>query len=216
MYGKNLYIQNKEKRIMIIEMRRSVLYGILGVFVLIIVSSIYGTPFFSEEKNTISEQTKSLEARFALLSSAKTNACSVPGFIDGKQDGDRLQGSCCSPMDFHHYSEQVEGLKKYAKIDKIPQDPYDIPLELAKELLDYQKDIQLTIEQQKVFDEAVELSPGGGPCCCKCWRWYAFEGLTKYLIINHNFESEEITELWELVDGCGGTGHVDDSGGGHH
>jgi hypothetical protein len=201
---------------MIIEMRRSVLYSILGIFVVLIVGSVYGTPFFNKEKSTIDEQTQNLEVRFALLSGAKTNACSGPGFIDDKQDGDRLQGSCCSPMDFHRYTEQVEGLKEYAYIDKIPKDPYDISSELAKDLLGYQKDLQLTSEQQKVFDEAVGLSPGGGPCCCKCWRWFAFEGLTKYLIINHNFESEEIAELWELIDGCGGKGHVDDSGGVHH
>ena len=197
-------------------MRRSILYGALGVFLLLVLGGVYGTSFFNGEK-IISQQTETLEVRFALLSGARTNACSGPGFIDTKQIGDRLQGSCCSPMDFHHYSEQVEGLKKYSKIDEIPQDPYDIPVTLARELLDYQKNIQLTTEQQNVFDGAVELSHGGGPCCCKCWRWHAFEGLTKYLIVNYNFEAEEIAELWELIDGCGGVGHVDDSeGGGSH
>ena len=112
-------------------------------------------------------------------------------------------------MDLHRYKEQVEGLKKYSYIEKIPSDPYDIPVSLVRELLDYQKNIILTQEQQQIYDEAVKMSHEGGPCCCKCWRWYAFEGLAKYLITEYDFNSEQIAEIWDLEDGCGGEGHAD-------
>jgi len=153
----------------------------------------------------------SLEARFEKLKTAGTNFCAGPDILE-LTDSNRLQGSCCSKMDFHRYVEQIEGLKKYKDIDKIPEDPYDISKELAKELLDYQKNIKLTSEQQKIYDESVKMSMEGGPCCCKCWRWYAFEGLAKHLITEYDFNSEQIAEVWDLEDGCGGKGHVEGEG----
>lgn len=117
-----------------------------------------------------------------------------------------IQGSCCSPMDFHHYQEQVEGLKKYADIALIPSDPYDVPVSLAKQLFEYQKTIQLTTAQQAVYDEAAKISKEGGPCCCRCWRWVAFEGQAKYLIFEKNWSPQQIANLWDLEDGCGGVG----------
>ena len=150
---------------------------------------------------------ESLESKFAFLSSANTNFCAGPAFINQKSDDDTLQGSCCSAMDLHRYKEQVDGLKKYSSINKIPLDPYDISVSLAKELLAYQKNISLTSQQQMVYDEAVKLSPEKGPCCCKCWRYEAFAGLGKYLITEHNFNAQQVAEVWELLDGCGGKGH---------
>ncbi len=151
---------------------------------------------------------ESLKSKFASLSAANTNLCAAPGFIDYKNNNERIQGSCCSAMDFHRYVEQVEGLKKYSHIEKIPSDPYDIPVQLAKELLDYQKNIILTSEQQEIYDEAIKMSHEGGPCCCKCWRWDAFEGQAKFLITQYNFNSAQIAEIWDLEDGCGGEGHA--------
>jgi len=52
-------------------------------------------------------------------------------------DDARLQGSCCSPMSLHRYSEQIEGLKKHKDIPEIPSDPYDIEVRLAKKLISY-------------------------------------------------------------------------------
>lgn len=117
-------------------------------------------------------------------------------------------------MDLHRYQEQVEGLKQYADIPQIPGDPYDIPVALAKELFDYQETIQLTPEQQAIYDAAMQMSDEGGPCCCKCWRWIAFEGQAKFLITQHSFTAEQIAEVWSLEDGCGGPGHIE--GGGHN
>lgn len=148
-----------------------------------------------------------VESRFAVLSAANTNLCAAPGFIDYKNNNEHIQGSCCSAMDFHRYVEQVNGLKKYSNISQIPSDPYDIPVSLAKELLDYQKSITLTSEQQEIYDEAMQMSDEGGPCCCKCWRWYAFEGLAKYLITEYDFSAGQVAEVWDLEDGCGGEGH---------
>lgn len=123
-------------------------------------------------------------------------------------DDARLQGSCCSPMSVHRYTEQVEGLEKFKfvadqNIDKIPNDPYDIETGLAKELLSYY-DMELTPEEQKAYDYAMQNSSEKGPCCCKCWRWYTYGGLGKYLIRNHGFTGEQLTEVWNLSDGCGG------------
>ncbi|MBI1972400.1 hypothetical protein HYS50_00150, partial [Candidatus Woesearchaeota archaeon] len=52
-------------------------------------------------------ETLTLESKFAQLSVAKTNFCAKPDFIDSLSEDDRLQGSCCSKMDFHRYEEQV-------------------------------------------------------------------------------------------------------------
>lgn len=125
-------------------------------------------------------------------------------------DDARLQGSCCSPMHMHRYSEQVEGLKKFKavaghNIDKIPDDPYDIEAGLAKELMSYY-DIELTSDEQKAYDDAMTNSHEKGPCCCKCWRWYVYGGLGKFLIKNYGFTGEQLTEVWNLSDGCGGAG----------
>src|SRR5258706_15850611 len=119
----------------------------------------------------------------------------------------RIQGSCCSPMDLHRYQEQVEGLRKYADASQIPSDPYDVTVSLAKQLFEYDKTIQLTVDQQAIYDKATQLAKEHGPCCCRCWRWFAFEGQAKYLISKQNWSAEQIAELWDLEDGCGGSGH---------
>lgn len=110
-------------------------------------------------------------------------------------------------MDRHRYQEQVEGLKKYADTPQIPSDPYDVPVKLAKQLFEYQKTIQLTPDQQAIYDQAMQISEEGGPCCCRCWRWFAFEGQAKYLITELDWSAQQVAELWDLEDGCGGSGH---------
>lgn len=123
-------------------------------------------------------------------------------------DSERLQGSCCSPMSLHRYEEQVEGLKEYSDIPQIPTDPYDISVEKAKELLNYKNTIKLSGEQQNTYNDAMKMSDEGGPCCCKCWRWGVYEGLAEYLIVIENFTAEQVAEVWNLSDGCGGEGHA--------
>lgn len=158
-----------------------------------------------EKEESVDED--QLILRFTELNGAGTNFCAGPSILE-QSSVERLQGACCGKMDFHRYKEQLEGLEKYANIEQIPTDPYDISRELADELLEYQKTIVLSVAQQKIYDDAVTMSHEGGPCCCKCWRWYAFEGLAKYLITEHGFTAEQIAEVWDLEDGCGGTGHA--------
>ena len=189
------------------KIKKSYLYILF--FVIIVISAgflLYKTNVSTSTSNKITNM--NLEKKFVLLSNAKTNFCANANFINFKSDDERLQGSCCSKMDFHRYKEQVERLKKYSNIDKIPKDPYDIPISLAKELLMYKKEIKLTSEQQMIYDEAMKMSHEGGPCCCKCWRWDAFEGLAKFLITEYGFNSGQVAEVWDLVDGCGGKGHA--------
>ena len=151
--------------------------------------------------------------KFNFLSQQRSSSCGLqPVSVEGYSDDQRIQGSCCSPMDLHRYQEQVEGLKQYSHISQIPEDPYDISAALAKELFGYQKSITLTTEQQKIYDQAMELSHEGGPCCCKCWRWHAFEGQAKYLITQYNWNSQQIADLWDLQDGCGGAGQTHGEG----
>ena len=149
-------------------------------------------------------------AKFATLSQNGNSSCSgtFRESIQTMPDGNRLQGSCCSPMSLHRYEEQVEGLKMFKSIagqniDKISDDPYDIEVGLAKELITYY-DTELTPEEQQAYDYAMLNSNEKGPCCCKCWRWYVYGGLGKYLIKNHGFTGEQLTEVWNLSDGCGG------------
>ena len=148
-----------------------------------------------------------LAARFEYLSQNGNSSCSgaFKDSISSMGDGERLQGSCCSPMDAHRYVEQLTGLKKYANITEIPSDPYDIEVRLAKKLISYYNE-KLTLQEQKAYDFVMENSDEKGPCCCKCWRWYVYGGLAKLLIKNYNFTGEQITEIWNLSDGYGGEG----------
>jgi len=194
-----------------IKIRKSAVYLAIGLLLPLIIAAFMLLSVKSP-KTVETASAKTLEEKFALLSNGRTNLCAGSQYINSMNNNNMLQGACCSAMNFHRYVEQVEGLKKYSHISKIPSDPYDIPVSMAREFLDYQKNIILTEEQQAVYDEAMKLSHEGGPCCCKCWRWYAFEGLGKYLITEYNFNAEQVAEVWDLEDGCGGSGHADHEG----
>ncbi|OHA63410.1 MAG: hypothetical protein A2748_02520 [Candidatus Wildermuthbacteria bacterium RIFCSPHIGHO2_01_FULL_45_20] len=166
--------------------------------------------YFLPPKNTGSPPfgtDTALATKFDMLSKSGNSSCSgaFRDSIDNMPKGARLQGSCCSPMNMHRHEEQVAGLKEYTDIPEIPSDPYDIDASLAKTLKDYY-DVELTSEQQKAYDYAMQNSMEKGPCCCKCWRWYVYGGLGKLLIQEYNFTGEQITEIWNLSDGCGGAG----------
>jgi hypothetical protein len=107
-------------------------------------------------------------------------------------------------MDMHSYEEQIVGLEEnYGASEIIPRDPYDVPASWVRQMIEYSNQTTLTPEQQAVYDSAVQLSDEGGPCCCVCWHWYAYEGLAKHLIINENLSAEQIAEMWNLSDACG-------------
>ena len=186
------------------------------IFALVIVLILVGGAIFLGGSQKQGEQTnvghvnKALAAKFADLSQSGNSSCSATfkESILAMSDDARLKGSCCSPMSIHRYAEQVEGLQKSKSnssqnIAEIPDNPYDIEVGLAKRLISYY-DIKLTPEEQVAYDYAMLNSSEKGPCCCKCWRWYVYGGLAKFLIQNHDFTGEQITEVWNLSDGCGG------------
>ena len=115
----------------------------------------------------------------------------------------RLKGSCCSPMDAHRYIEQIKALRKYADVSTIPPDPYDIPAGLAQEVLPHY-DLELSAAEQPAYDYAMAHSDEQGPCCCQCWRWRMYGGLAKRLIREHGYTGVQVTEVWNLSNGCGG------------
>jgi hypothetical protein len=95
--------------------------------------------------------------RFEHLSTNGNSNCSRTFLesIASKPSVARLQGSCCSPMNLHRYSEQLEGLKKYAKFSEIPTDPYDVPAGLAQVAIGAYE-LELTPEEQKAYNYAME------------------------------------------------------------
>jgi hypothetical protein len=126
---------------------------------------------------------------------------------------ENLGGQCCGALkDIESYDIQVEVLSKFIKdhdnVELIPKDPYDIIVEHAQQLTSFDQTIQLNQEQQNTYDEAMQNSHHGGPCCCKCWKWYVMSGLAKKLIVDYDWNSEDITELWDLSSSCG---HAEDT-----
>src|SRR3990167_10258954 len=121
------------------------------ILVLTITAFIAGYFYFSSSKTLFNfspresqQETKGLinkvlVAKFDYLSKHGNSSCSgaFRDSITSMPDNARLQGSCCSPMSLHRYSEQIEGLKKYQDIAEIPPDPYDIEARLAKKLIAY-------------------------------------------------------------------------------
>ncbi|MBN9318009.1 MAG: hypothetical protein J0I99_19895 [Devosia sp.] len=150
-----------------------------------------------------------LQDRFEYLSQHGNSNCSRAFMesIASMAPTMRLQGSCCGPMAEHRYREQVEGLQKYASVPLIPADPYDIPAGIAQQAMAWFA-VELSAEGQAAYDYAMENSAERGPCCCKCWRWQVYGGLAKYLIREHDFTDEQVAELWDMSDGCGGDDHV--------
>jgi hypothetical protein len=144
-------------------------------------------------------------AAFAYLAKQTSNSCDLqPATVQSYPDRARIQGSCCSPMDWDHYRAQVRGLRMYSGMRQIPRDPYDISAALAKELFTDEASMHLTAAQQAVYNQAMSISPEKGPCCCKCWRWHALAGLSKYLIVRRHFGARQVASVVGLVDGCGG------------
>jgi hypothetical protein len=147
------------------------------------------------------------EKRFLYLSQHGNSTCSAAflASIPKMSAMERLQGSCCAPMEKERYREQVEGLKDFKDDAEIPPDPYDIPAGIAqKALANY--DLPLTPEEQRAYDYAMANSEEQGPCCCRCWRWKVYGGLAKYLIRMKHLTGPQITQVWNLSDGCGGSG----------
>ena len=149
-----------------------------------------------------------LAAQFSQLSENGNSSCSgqFQDSIDMMSNEARLQGSCCSPMEEDRYLEQIKELVKYRSISEIPQNPYDVEAGLAKKLKAHYDD-KLSPKQQREYDYAMTHSDDHGPCCCKCWRWYVYGGLGKLLIQKYHFTGEQVAQVWNLSDACGGDDH---------
>jgi hypothetical protein len=145
-------------------------------------------------------------ASFAYLASQRTNRCDLQrGELLSYRNDRRLQGSCCGPMDRRAYVQQLRTLRRYRAVSAIPQNPYDIAAGQARRLLAYQRDIRLTPPQQSTYREAMRLTSEKGPCCCRCWRWDAFQGLSNYLIARRGWSARQVARIVTALDGCGGT-----------
>ena len=145
-----------------------------------------------------------LKSRFDPLSQHGNVECSVQfENLSPPCQQSELQGSCCAPMDETRYRQQIDGLKKYSDIAEVPPDPYDIPAPLAHKLVGYY-DLPLNKDEQAAYDYAMEHSDMQGPCCCECWRWKVYGGLGKYLIRTRHYTGQQLTDLWNVGQGCGG------------
>jgi hypothetical protein len=143
--------------------------------------------------------------RFGFLSQNTNVDCSVQfeASIATMAPDARLQGSCCAPMDEARYRQQLNGLRNYSEIAEVPPDPYDISAPLAHKLIGYY-DLVLSKEEQAAYDYAMAHSDMEGPCCCHCWRWKVYGGLGKYLIRTRHYTGQQVVDLWNVGQGCGG------------
>ena len=98
-------------------MKNNSLFIILLGFV---IGLLYLVFFWNGEVNFNGNQIngKNLYAKFKVLASNGNSSCSAVfnDSISSMPDNARLQGSCCSPMNWHRYSEQIQGLTKYKSI----------------------------------------------------------------------------------------------------
>jgi hypothetical protein len=144
-------------------------------------------------------------AAFRYLSVQRSNRCALRSAeLQSYPPSQRLQGSCCDPMDQSTYEWQIKALGAYAFIEQIPKNPYDVPVSLARRLLLYDNAIHLSTRQQATYDRGMHMSREKGPCCCHCWRWTAFRGMSKYLIARAHWTASQVALIIDDVEGCGG------------
>jgi|AP95_1055475.scaffolds.fasta_scaffold00819_2 hypothetical protein len=144
----------------------------------------------------------------------KTIGCFGPSQVLSMSTDDKnLGGQCCGALtDITAYRIQLETIEHFivenGGRDIIPADPYDLTVEVSQQLTQIDKDITLSSEQQMTFDNAVAMSHHGGPCCCKCWKWFVMSGLAKNLIVEEKWNQNQIAELWDISSSCG---HAEDT-----
>ena len=180
---------------------------LLSIAILVIAIGVASFILISKNNQPVN----ALQTKFATLTAASSDFCSnlgqpdaITSEINSLSNTARLQGACCSPMDFTAYKEQLDGLKAYKNISYIAPDPYDVPASLAKSLLTFDQTIVLTASQQQVYEAAGPMTHDKGWCCCKCWAWYTHSGLAKYLITKENFNAKQVATVTNLEDCCGG------------
>ncbi len=187
-------------------MQKTYIFLITAIIIAIAASVLV----FSGTK-TASAQSSPALAQFTALSHATTDQCANLGnqaaiysSINSMANDTYFQGSCCSPMVYSHYEEQITGLKNYSNISAIPQDPYNVSLRQVKQMLGYYTNITLNQSQNATFNQAASRTNDGSWCCCQCWAWYAHAGLAKYMITHYNYNVSQVVALINLEDCCGG------------
>ena len=178
---------------------------------IIVAIAIAASVLFFSGTNTVSAQSTPESAQFTALSHATTDQCAYLGdkaaiynSITAMSNDTYFQGSCCSPMDWTHYQQQIAGLKNYSNIAAIPQNPYNVSVGQVKQMLGYYTNITLNQSQNVTFNQAASLTQDKSWCCCQCWAWYAHAGLAKYMIKNYNYNVSQVVTLINLEDCCGG------------
>jgi hypothetical protein len=161
--------------------------------------------------HTVAAQSSPELAQFTALSHATSDQCAYLGdkaaiysSVDSEMNNTYYQGSCCSPMDYNHYAQQIAGLKNYSSISAVPQNPYNVSVGQIKQMLGYYDSIVLNQSQNATFNQAASLTQDKSWCCCQCWAWYAHAGLAKYMIKNYNYNVSQVVTLINLEDCCGG------------
>ena len=161
--------------------------------------------------HTVSAQSSPEMAQFTALSSATSDQCAYLGDkaaiysnINTMPNDTYFQGSCCSPMDYNHYVQQITDLKNYSNVSTVPQNPYNVSVGQIKQMLGYYDSIVLNQSQNATFNQAASLTQDRSWCCCQCWAWYAHAGLAKYMIKNYNYNVSQVVTLINLEDCCGG------------
>ena len=185
-------------------------YALLIAAIILVIAIAASVLFFPGTK-TVSAQSSPELAQFTALSSATSDQCAYLGdksaiynSINMMPNDTYFQGSCCSPMDYKHYVQQITGLKNYSNITAIPQNPYNVSIGQVKQILGYYDNITLTQSQNATFNQAAPLTQDKSWCCCQCWAWYAHAGLAKYMIKNYNYNVSQVVTLTNLEDCCGG------------
>ena len=135
------------------------------------------------------------------ISGSCINSGSIP--VD-EMSGKNMGGQCCSAMmDTKEYHENLEKLQAYKSMPDILLDPMHTPVEMAKMWIDYDKATTLTPSEQRVYNQAMDMSKEK-PCCCKCWHYFTNEGIAKKMIKDGTFNSKEIADYWDASGICGG------------
>jgi hypothetical protein len=181
--------------------RRTTVGFLIALPVLLARVSLLGEVAIAEE----ADDDAALKKRFDDLSQNGNVSCSAEfeASIAKMPAEARLKGSCCAPMDEARYITQIKGIRKYADIPEVPPDPYDIPAGMAQKLMPYYT-LALNSTEQAAYDFAMAHSDMKGPCCCQCWRWKVYGGLGKFLIHEHHYTGQQLVDLWNIAQGCGG------------
>ena len=186
-------------------------YTLICAATIIVIIAAFVILFILPSKPVQAQSSPQLQVRFNALSHATSDQCAYLGnkaaiysSVNSQINSTYFQGSCCSPMDFNHYSKQIASLKNYSNISAIPHDPYNVSVEQVKQMLGYYDSIILNQSQNATFTQAASLTQDKGWCCCQCWAWYAHAGLAKYVIKNYKFNATQVATVIDLEDCCGG------------